>query len=169
MSFKVNILLEHRAIVSASRGRRENTQLFESQALHGTQHPGPQKEHTLPTCSNPLPRRCSCHSCRSTGLQVAESGSQTPPPRSSDDRRQHHGAGYGGRGGWGVTGSPHCPLPPGWHQTSVHLHCQPRFDTGGGVVQRNWSREWKELPEQEEMVTSHKKVPPEIQEEKRDQ
>lgn len=56
-----------------------------------TKHPGP-----LPL-STALPHRCSCHSCRSTGLRAAVSGSQTPPPRSSGGQHQRHGAGCGCR------------------------------------------------------------------------
>lgn len=50
-----------------------------------------------PTClwRAPLPHPCSCHSCRSTGLQGAGSGSRTPLPQSSGDPHQCHGAGYG--------------------------------------------------------------------------
>lgn len=50
-----------------------------------------------PTClwRAPLPHPCSCHSCRSTGLQGAGSGFQTPLPQSSGDPHQCHGAGYG--------------------------------------------------------------------------
>lgn len=50
-----------------------------------------------PTCpqSAPLPHPCSCHSCRSTGLLGAGSGSQTPPPQSSGGPHRCHGASCG--------------------------------------------------------------------------
>lgn len=55
---------------------------------------GQDSKKAEPSCpwSVPLPHPCSCHSCRSTGLQGAGSGSQTPPPRSSGGPRQCHGA-----------------------------------------------------------------------------
>lgn len=54
-----------------------------------------------PAChwSGHVPRPCSCHSCRSTGLQGAGSGSQTPPPRNSGGPRRCHGAAWGRAGG----------------------------------------------------------------------
>lgn len=78
------------------RGSRgEHSSSFSHRPLLGPNVQASRKAE--PTCpeSTPLPRPCSCRSCRSTGLRGAGSGSQTLPPRSSGGPRRCHEAGCG--------------------------------------------------------------------------
>lgn len=121
-------------------------------SLSGPHLQDPRKRNP-PAWSTPLPHPCSCHSCRSTGLQGAGSGSQTPPPRSSGGPHQCHRAGCG-RGTVSAsaeeTPAPIHPQPPAEQPrpgpTFLHPpHPNPQSDRQRGEREEgseSWGGRW---------------------------
>lgn len=97
-----------------------------------------------PTCpwSSPLPRPCSCHSCRSTGLRGAGSDSQTPPQRSSGGPHRCHGAGCGqGTGSTSADQNPDLGHPSCSSLTPTHSKTDRGQAVGRGQSQGEAQKE----------------------------